>query len=90
VKADDGDLPALQAIGHEQGFNRLGVCVIDQALGLGQRVRARGPIGQIDSRSGGAAQQRAFGFAIGPARGGAELADAFTVGVEDRDIDAVL
>jgi hypothetical protein len=39
---------------------------------------------------GGAAQQRAFGFALGPAGGGAELGDVFAVGVDQRDVDAIL
>ena len=90
VEADRGHFAALQAVGREEGLHRLGMGVVDQPFGLGDDVRPRRPVGQIGSRRGGAAQERAFGFGIGPAGGGAELPDLFAVAVDQRDVDAVL
>ena len=55
VKTDDRHLAALQAVGHEEGFHRLGMGVVDQPFGLCDHVRPRGPVSQIGGRSGGAA-----------------------------------
>jgi hypothetical protein len=90
VKPDRRHLAALQSVGNEKRLHRLGMSVVNEPLGLGDDVGPCRPIGQIGSRRGGAAQQRAFGVAIGTAGGGAELGDAFAVAVDQPDIDAIL
>jgi hypothetical protein len=55
VKTDDCHLATLQAVGRQEGFHSLGVGVVSQAFGFGDRVRPRSAVGQVGSRGGGAA-----------------------------------
>jgi hypothetical protein len=63
---------------------------VQALLGFGDDARPGGAVGQIRRRRGGAAQQRALVFAIGPVRRLPEPADGLAVGLDQGHVDAVL
>ena len=90
VEADDSDVARRQAVGMQERGHRLGVGGIDHRLGLRQHTGAVVAIGQVARAGDRAPQHRAFAVVIGAIAGGTEAADAFAVGIDQRNVDPVV
>jgi hypothetical protein len=90
VESDHRNVGGVQIVGGEERLHRLSVRIRHQRLGLGDDCRPGRAISHVRRRRGGAAEQRALGLGIGPARSSAELRDTLAVGIDQGNVDAVL
>ena len=90
MESDHRNVGRPEIVGGEEGLHHFGLRVSYQRLSLGDDCRPSRAVCQVGRHRGGAAQQRALGLGIGPARGGAELRDTLAVGIDQGDVNAVL
>ena len=90
VKADGRQIRRLQTIAVEERLHGFRMRVVHQILGSGDHARPGVAFGQVRRGGRSAAQQSALGLGIGAAGGGAEMRDLLAIGIDQRNIDAVL